>query len=108
MKFIGDVPQFYTQNCDDNGVLQTLKGTNGHRCNGYHEFLLSSSVKHLRKIFLKRSALFQNMVEIQYKSTLVDSYQSVICGFVKSPRISIYSSGMELLHKSKYHIDLHI
>ena len=64
MKFIGDVPQFYTRKYDDNGVLQSGKVTNGHRCNSFHEFLILSSVKTLRKIFLKRSALFQKMVEI--------------------------------------------
>ena len=48
------------------------------------------------------------MVDIQYKPTLVDSDQSDIRSFIKSPRISISSSGMELLHKSKSHLDLHI
>ena len=65
MKFIGDVPQFYTRKCNENGVLQTWKGTNGHQCNICHELLLLYSVKPLRRIFLKRSALFQNMVDIQ-------------------------------------------
>ena len=48
------------------------------------------------------------MAEIQYKPTLVDSYQSAICSYIKSLRRSLYSSGMELLHKSKSHTDPHI
>ena len=108
MNFLGDVPQFYTQKCNENGVLQTRKGTNGHRCNICHEFLLSSSVKPLRKILLKRTAIFQKMVDIPYKHTLVDSDQSSIHSFIKSQRSCLSSSGMELLHKSKYHIDIHI
>ena len=106
MKFLGNVPQFYTQKFDENGVLQIRKGTNGHRCNSCHDLLLSSSVKTSRKILLKRSALFQNMVDIQYKPTLVKSNQSDICSFVKSPWSSIFSSGMQLLHQSKCHLDL--
>ena len=108
MKFLGGVPQFYTQKFDDNGVLQTRKVTNGNRCNICHEFFLFSSVKTLRKIFLKRSAMFQKMGEIQYKPTLVESDQSNINSFVKSLCSSIFCSVMEPLHKSKYHIDLRI
>ena len=43
---------------------------------------------------MKRSALFQKMVEIQYKPTIVDSDQSTIFGFIKSQRSSIYISLM--------------
>ena len=85
MKFIGDVPQFYIQKCDVNGVLWTQKRTNGHQCNSCHEFLFSSSVKPLQNILLKCSALFHKMVEIQYKPTLVEYDQSTICSFIKSP-----------------------
>ena len=53
-----DVPQFYKQNCNDNGVLKPQHVTNSHQYNICHEFLLLSSVKPLRKILLKRSALF--------------------------------------------------
>ena len=75
IKFIGDVKQFYTRKYDDDGVLQTLKATNSRQCNSCHEFLLSSLAKPLRKIFPKCSALFQNIVEIQYNPTLVESNQ---------------------------------
>ena len=108
MKFLGDVPHFYTQKCDDNGVRQTRKVTNGRRCNSCCDFLLSSAVKPLRNIFMKRSALFQKMLQIQYKPTLVESDHSSIFSFIKSLRRSISSSIMELLHNIKYHIDLHI
>ena len=57
---------------------------------------------------LKRSAQFQKMLVLQYKSTLVESDQSAIRSFVKSQRRSLSSSGMELLHKSKSHLNLHI
>ena len=108
MKFLVGVLQFYTRKCDGNGVLWTRKRTNGHRCNICHEFLLSSSVKPLQKILLKRSTLFQNLVEIHYNPALVDSYQSVIRTFTKLPCSSISISVMEMLHKRKSHIDLHI
>ena len=108
MKFLGDVPQFYTQKCDDNSVLRTRKVNKGHQCNSFHEFLLSSSVKPLQKMLLKRSALFQKMVEIQYKPRIAESDQSDIRSFITSPCGIIYSSGMELLHKIKSHIDIHI
>ena len=65
INFLVDVPYVYKQKCNDNGVLQTQQGTNSHQCNSCHEFLLLSSVKPLRKILLKHSALFQKMVEIQ-------------------------------------------
>ena len=48
------------------------------------------------------------MVDIQYNPTLVESDQSAIHSFIKSLHSSISRPGMELLHKSKYHNDLHI
>ena len=99
---------FYTLNCDENSVLRTRKGNCGHKCNSCNEFLLLSSVKPLRNILLKRSALFRKIVDIQYKTTLVESYQSAIHSFIKAPHISISSSGVELFHKRKSHHDIHI
>ena len=62
MKFIGDVPTFYTQMYIGNGVLRTQKGTNSHQYNICNEFFLLSSVKPLRNISMKHSAMFQKMV----------------------------------------------
>ena len=47
-------------------------------------------------------------VEIQYNPTLVEYYQSAIHSFIKSLHSILSRSGMELLHKIKHHIDIHI
>ena len=108
MKFLGYLPHFYTRKYNDNGVLRNRKGTDGHQCNRWHKFLLSSSFKPLRMIFLKPYSLFQKMVGIQYNPTLVDSDQSDIRSFIKSTCRSLYRSEMKLLHKRKYRLDIHI
>ena len=108
MDFLGDVSQIYTQKFNENGVLRTRKRTNGHQCNSCHEILLLSSVKTLQKILLERSAQFQKTVEIKYKPTLVESDQSAVRSFIKSPRSSLSSLRTELLYKRKPHLDIHI
>ena len=107
MKFLGEVPQLYCRECNNNGVHFFGESDKDFLCDGCQNFLKSSVVKPLRHRLKNRADLFRRAVQIQYKSHLMKSDVEDSGRFFKTDPKSLSDGEKDFLRTVKPNLEFH-